>query len=106
MENVVSAETPWIPDNSFKMNTKHHIHTSTVQCPYCDQDQESEDAPRVGEEITHECQSCEKKFSVSADVVYTTYSLCEENGEEHKFYRTSLKGFWLCENCEGCRRDP
>ena len=84
-------------------NLQYHIHESQIKCPYCDTECYDDDY-QVGNEfdspVDFECDNCEKVFFAEANVVYSTYSDCELNNEDHDFEvsRTHPTVF----NCKRC----
>ena len=87
------------------MNTKYHIHKSTVTCPYCDKEQDFDSPPdEFNKQETNQCGYCDKFFTTVMEAVFSTYSDCEANKEEHVFKECHIPGFYLCENCEEVKR--
>ena len=86
------------------MNFNYHIHVSNVKCPYCDKDckdSEYEAAQELETKIEFECEHCGKVFWVESSIVYSTYSDCKLNGNEHLFKNDSEKHPTVF-NCEKC----
>ena len=83
------------------MNLKYHIHTSSVKCPYCDNDNEDCDHEVNSEDpIEFECEHCHKIFHAEMNYVYTTYSDCGLNHKEHEWYNSeSNPTVFHCKNC-------
>lgn len=86
------------------MNTKYHIHNTTITCPYCDKEQDFDCPPdEFNKEETNQCGYCDKFFTTTMEVVFSTYSDCKANKMEHDFKETNIAGFYMCENCEETR---
>ena len=85
------------------MNLQYHIHESKIKCPYCDAECNDDDC-QVGNEfdsqVDFECDDCGKTFFAEANVVYSTYSNCELNDEEHDFeVSPTHPSVFNCKNC-------
>jgi len=84
------------------VNLKYHIYKHNIICPYCDEECRDEDYEVRGEfetKIEFECEHCGKKFLVESNIVYSSYSDCELNGEKHEIEKTHIEGFYLCKHC-------
>ena len=84
-------------------NLQYHIHESRIKCPYCDAECNDDDC-HVGNEfdsqVDFECDDCGKTFFAVANVVYSTYSNCELNDEEHDFeVSPTHPSVFNCKNC-------
>ena len=85
------------------MNLQYHIHESRIKCPYCDKECEDDDyniAEQFDSQVDFECPYCEKIFFAEANIVYSTYSDCELNNEEHDFeVSPTHPSVFNCKNC-------
>ncbi len=86
------------------MNYNYHIYNSSIKCPYCDKDCQDEEytvTQRLETRIEFECEHCGKVFWAEACVVYSTYSDCRLNGDEHLFKNDCAEypTVFDCENC-------
>jgi len=85
------------------INLQYHIYESNIKCPYCDRecyDDDCEVAQNLGAYVDFECTRCEKVFFAESSVVYSTYSDCNLNGEEHDF--EASKTHPTVFNCKRC----
>lgn len=85
------------------MNLRYHIHKSSVTCPYCDKTCHDDDYI-VGQEletqVEFECEHCGKTFWAESCIVYSTYSDCKLNNEEHQFRQSeAVSALFQCDNC-------
>jgi len=71
------------------INLQYHIHESKIKCPYCDAECNDDDYNVANQgfdsQVDFECDHCGKIFFAEANIVYSTYSDCELNDEEHDF---------------------
>ena len=70
------------------MNLQYHIYEPGIKCPYCDEECNDDDyqvAAKFNSKVDFECDHCGKTFFAVAEVVYSTYSNCKLNDEEHDF---------------------
>ena len=85
------------------MNLNYHIYQSNVKCPYCNKNCEDSDyevARDLETQIEFECEHCERKFFAEACIVYSTYSDCKLNDEEHDFEQSKHRStVFDCKNC-------
>ena len=85
------------------MNLQYHIHESKIKCPYCDEENNDDDCQVAAEfdsRVDFECDHCGKTFFAEANVVYSTYSDCELNDEEHYFeVSPTHPTVFNCKNC-------
>ena len=84
------------------MNLQYHIREGDVKCPYCNKvcDNDGINALDLDRKTELECDHCEKRFYATAEVVYSTYSDCKLNGEEHELeVAANHPTVFNCKNC-------
>jgi len=85
------------------MNFNYHIHKSDIRCPYCDERCTDDDyvvAQELETRVEFECEHCGKLFWAESSIVFSTYSDCKLNGDEHDF--KSAEKYPSVFNCENC----